>query len=301
MSVFIRQNATHCHFGADSWVILSPIEQRIKAKIEAVGIPLKDWDISINYGIKTGFNDAFIITGAKKDELIAADPKSAEIIRPILRGRNIKRYGYDFADEWLINTHNGVKEKGIKPINIDDYPAIKKHLDGFWDKLESRADQGDTPYNLRNCAYMEDFYKQKIVYPDIMRMPQNEDALDAYPYFYYDTENFFAEATNFLMTGENIDLIFLFLSSDIGFYVFTKFYAGPQFDETGFRYKKAYLNELFVPQFDKKMAEQLRAMMPDVKDNMGTIEKLIGDFIGLSEEETIQIRKYKKKLLSVAR
>ncbi|MGP6603868.1 Eco57I restriction-modification methylase domain-containing protein, partial [Ornithobacterium rhinotracheale] len=146
-------------------MILSPIEQQIKSKIEKIGIPLKDWDIQINYGIKTGYNDAFIISGSKKDEILAnckteeERKKSAEIIRPILRGRDIKRYGYDFADLWLINTHNGIKEKGIKPINIDDYPAIKKHLDQYWTRLEKRADQGVTPYNLRNCAYMEDFYK----------------------------------------------------------------------------------------------------------------------------------------------
>lgn len=115
----------------------------------------------------TGYNEAFIIDGKKKEELIAEDPKSAEIIRPILRGRDIKRYGYAFADLWLINTHNGVKEKGIKPIDIEDYPAVKKHLDSFYPQLEKRADKGDTPYNLRNCAYIEDFYKQKIVWGNL--------------------------------------------------------------------------------------------------------------------------------------
>ena len=95
----------------DSWVILSPIEQSIKQKIESVGTPLKDWHISINYGIKTGFNDAFIISGAKRDEIMAncktdeERHKTAELIRPILRGRDIKRYEYNFADLYLINTH----------------------------------------------------------------------------------------------------------------------------------------------------------------------------------------------------
>ena len=145
-------------------MILSPIEQRIKAKIEAVGTQLKDWDINIYRGILTGYNEAFIIDGKKKDELIAEDEKSAEIIRPILRGRDIKRYGYDFADLWLINTHNGVKEKGIKSIKIDDYPAIKNHLDKFYSELEKRQDKGETPYNLRNCAYIEDLDRQKIVW-----------------------------------------------------------------------------------------------------------------------------------------
>ncbi len=83
---------------ADSWIILSPIEQRILEKIKAVGTPLKDWNIQINYGIKTGFNEAFIIDGRIKDQLIAKDPKSAEIIKPVLRGRDIKRYKAQFAD-----------------------------------------------------------------------------------------------------------------------------------------------------------------------------------------------------------
>ncbi|MCI7131536.1 MAG: hypothetical protein MSA09_13520, partial [Lachnospiraceae bacterium] len=96
----------------------------IKHKIEAIGTHLKDWDISINYGIKTGYNDAFIISGAVKDELIAADPKSAELIRPILRGRDIKRYCFTDNDLWIINTHNGIKNRDIPPIDVNDYPAI---------------------------------------------------------------------------------------------------------------------------------------------------------------------------------
>ena len=73
---------------------------------------------------------------------------------PILRGRDIKRYIYDWADVWLINTHNGIKGR-LERIHIEDYPAVKAHLDQFWDKIKDRADQGDTPYNLRNCAYLD--------------------------------------------------------------------------------------------------------------------------------------------------
>ena len=97
LSVFVEQNSIVCSFNdTNNWVILSEIEQSIKNKIEKYGIPLKDWNVSINRGILTGYNEAFIINDAKRKELIAADPKSAEIIRPILRGRDIKRYGYEF-------------------------------------------------------------------------------------------------------------------------------------------------------------------------------------------------------------
>ncbi|HNQ43371.1 MAG TPA: Eco57I restriction-modification methylase domain-containing protein, partial [Candidatus Cloacimonadota bacterium] len=152
---------------SESWIISDDAAQRLKAKIERIGTPLKDWDISINYGIKTGFNDAFIISGAKKAELIAVDPRSAEIIKPILRGRDIKRYKAEFADQWLIATHNGYIDsegKKIPRVNIDNYPAVKKHLDLYWEKIEKRADQGATPYNLRNCAYMGEFEKEKVVW-----------------------------------------------------------------------------------------------------------------------------------------
>ena len=126
MSDFVQQNSFICSFNSsDNWTILSPIEQSIKSKIDAVGIPLKNWDIKINRGILTGFNDAFIINSQKRAELIDLDPKSAEIIRPILRGRDIKRYGYKYADLWLISTFPS------KNYNIDDYPAIKNYLLSF--------------------------------------------------------------------------------------------------------------------------------------------------------------------------
>lgn len=110
---------------SESWIILSPIELSIRTKIESIGLPLKNWPISINRGILTGFNEAFIISSDKKDELIAADPKSAELIRPILRGRDIKRYEYHFAELWIIATFPS------KKYNIDDYPAVKNYLLSF--------------------------------------------------------------------------------------------------------------------------------------------------------------------------
>ncbi len=113
LSDFVQQQSVECRFESfDSWVILSPIEQSIKRKIESVGTPLKDWDIQINYGIKTGFNDAFIISTEKRNEILdncsseEERTKTAELIRPILRGRDIKRYGYDWANLWLIATFN---------------------------------------------------------------------------------------------------------------------------------------------------------------------------------------------------
>jgi hypothetical protein len=235
--------------------------------------------------------------------LIKEDPKSVEIIRPILRGRDIKRYGYDFGDLWLINTHNGIKEKGVKPVNINEYPAIKKHLDKFWDKIEPRADQGDTPYNLRNCAYTDDFNRQKIIYPDIMRMPRQIEELKNYPYFYYDTQSFYIEATNFMMTGTDIDIICCFLASNLGFYVFSKYYTGPQFDETGFRYKKVYLLDLVLPKLNNENIKKMRALIKKLDEHnlleiaSSEIDKLWYEIIGLNDKEIYTIEHYKANLI----
>lgn len=153
----------------DSWTILSDNENYIKLKIEKIGKPLKDWNIQINYGIKTGFNEAFIIDTATKERLCKEDLKSAEILKPILRGKDIKKYKANWAGLWLIAAHNGYKEKDkqIPKIVIENYPAVKKHLDQYLPQLIKRSDKGSTPYNLRNCAYMGEFEKEKIVYNDI--------------------------------------------------------------------------------------------------------------------------------------
>ena len=169
-----------------SWVILSPIEQRIKEKIEKVGVPLKDWeDIRINYGIKTGCNEAFIIDKAKKDELIRQSPNSVEIIRPILRGKDIKKYGYNFADKYLIATFPS------KKYNIEDYPAVRDYLLNFgksdteyltqygndcWGKnrLAQSGNKGSRKkthnkwFELQDSiAYWDDFNKQKIIWGNL--------------------------------------------------------------------------------------------------------------------------------------
>ena len=259
-------------------MILSDIEQRIKAKIEAIGTPLKDWDIQINYGIKTGFNDAFIIDGKKRAELIAQDPKSEEIIRPILRGRDIRRYGYEFADLYLINTHNGVKEKGIKRIDIDDYPAVKTHLDSFYQQLEKRQDKGDTPYNLRNCAYIEDFSKQKIIWKII----GNELA------FCIENGNFMINNACYLLTGNHLEYIVAFLNSK----PIKWFSLQTNMNKTGVGDMQvgAQNISLFPIPIPKAQYEQEIINLLKISDYQ-KVEKLINEIYQLSEEEIIFIEK----------
>ena len=273
LSDYIKQNGVEgCRFDSSvSWVILSEIEQRIKTKIEAVGTPLRDWDIQINYGIKTGFNEAFIINGEKRKELIAQDPKSAEIIRPILRGRDIKRYSYEFADLYLINTHNGVKEKGIKRINIEDYPAVKAHLDLFYPQLEKRADQGDTPYNLRNCAYIEDFSKQKIVYSNMCSEPS----------FYLDENGFLTNQKCFILTGEYLKFLIAFFNSTLFKYTFWDNF--PVLGAKGRELSKIFMIEIPVIKPPKEIEIKISNLLDS--QNYENIDKLIYELYNLTDEE----------------
>ena len=141
MSDYIKQHAINLDYHTgESWIILNEIEQSIKKKIEAAGTPLKDWNISINYGIKTGLNEAFIISKEKRDELVEADPKSAEIIRPILRGRDIKKNSYEFANIYVITAY-----KGINKIIKNEYPAIYLHLKKYEKKLRQRGQVDGKP------------------------------------------------------------------------------------------------------------------------------------------------------------
>lgn len=143
----MQNSSTMAFSGSDSWTILSSIEQSIKRKIETIGTPLKEWDISINYGIKTGLNEAFIISSEKKDELIASDPKSAEIIRPILRGRDIKRYGYTFANLYVI-----VAQYGSYEYLETKYPAIYRHLFQYKEALQKRGQCRYTSSGKKNTG-----------------------------------------------------------------------------------------------------------------------------------------------------
>lgn len=187
-------------FGESEWIIQPKVHFEILKKMQK-GTTLKEMPISINYGIKTGYNDAFFIDGATRERLIAEDPKSAELIKPLLRGRDLHAWIPEWNELYLVNPHNGIKEKKVAPINIDNYPILKQHLDKFYDKLSKRIDKGITPYNLRNCDYIEEFSKPKIMYPNMTSL---------FP-FIYDEKGFFGNDKTFIITAndDSVNLKFI--------------------------------------------------------------------------------------------
>ena len=228
---FVISNNEVCSFSSnDNWVLLSQNEINIKKKIEAIGKPLSSWKIEVYRGILTGCNDAFVIDGNTKERLIKEDSRSADLIHPVLRGRDIGRLECNFNDLWLINTHNGIKDR-IPRININDYPAIKKHLDSFYDKLSKRADKGDTPYNLRNCAYLEAFSKEKIIFQEMVQSPA----------FYIDADmHYLCLDTGRIIVGEKLEYLCALLNSKLFFYSVKTFYGGGGLGKSGVRMKHTF-------------------------------------------------------------
>ncbi len=161
---------------------------------------------SIYRGLVTGLNKAFIIGNETKEALIREDPRSAEILKPLVRGRDVHAYRVNWAGLWLIDTHNGY---GSTPaVNVEAYPAVRRHLGGFLPALARRQDKGDTPYNLRSCAYHEEFEKPKILWPEI-----SDEAA-----FALCRQEMFCNNKVYLLTApspDDLDYLFSVLSSDV--------------------------------------------------------------------------------------
>ncbi|PWE21853.1 Eco57I restriction-modification methylase domain-containing protein [Aliarcobacter skirrowii] len=188
-----------------SFSFSNPKELAIKQKIEKIGILLKDWDINIYRGILTGFNEAFIIDEATKNELIKKEPKSAEIIKPLLKGRDIKKYNYEFNNLFLISTFPALK------LDINEYPAIKEYLETFGKRLEQTGEKGSRKKTANkwfeiqdNIAYYKEFEKNKIIYPEIASNPNA---------FEYDKNGYYLDKTAFLIEGNNLKYIISILNS----------------------------------------------------------------------------------------
>ena len=226
LSDYVQTHAVSSSFSSsDSWSILSEIERSIKEKIEAVGTPLKDWDIQINYGIKTGFNDAFIIDSVKRNEILSAcqteeeRQRTAEIIRPILRGRDIKRYGYEFDDQYIIATFPS------RQYNIDDYPALKEFLLSFGierleqtgkeyiiddEKVKARKKTNNKWFETQDSiSYWDEFSRPKIIWKRVGSIIR----------FSYDEKGLFGLDSTCFATGNHIQYLCCVLNSSMGHYL----------------------------------------------------------------------------------
>ncbi|MGL2435971.1 DUF7149 domain-containing protein [Helicobacter pylori] len=306
----MRQNA----LSTESFIFANTSLLDLRDKMESVGTPLKDWDIQINYGIKTGANEAFIITTEKREEILNACKTQEErkrteaLIKPILRGKDIKRYSYEWAHLWVIfipwhfpNTNNPKNmEENEQDFSIH-YPIIYAHLLSHKDKLLKRnKDETGKRYEwycLQRWAanYYQDFEKEKIVYGEIVQEPR----------FYLDNGEcglgyFYAEATSFILTGEHLHYLLGMLHSKLITFAFKTFYAGGGLGESGYRYKKAFIERLPIPKItpqNQELADKITALVEqilqakakDPKANTQRLEKeidaLVYQLYNLTDEE----------------
>ncbi|GAA9714146.1 class I SAM-dependent DNA methyltransferase [Helicobacter pylori] len=307
-SLLMRQNA----LSTESFIFANTTLLDLRDKMENIGTPLKDWGIQIYRGILTGCNEAFIIPTEKRDAILNACKTQEErerterLIKPILRGKDIKRYSYEWADLWVINTHNGytsaLKSK-IPPIDIEKYPATKMHLDSHYDIIAARCDQGDTPYHLRNCAYLEDFEKEKIVYPCIMAKE---------PCFVYEEKGFYAPAPANIITGDKIEIKYItaLLNSKCIYFAMREFYMGGGIEG---ELKTNNLEKIPIPKItpqNQELARKitdgaqaiLQAKEKDPKANTQKLEKeidaLVYQLYNLTDEE-IKIIEERQEIKSV--
>ncbi|WP_425333751.1 Eco57I restriction-modification methylase domain-containing protein [Helicobacter pylori] len=309
-SLSMRQNA----LSTESFIFANTTLLDLRDKMESVGTPLKDWDIQIYRGILTGANEAFIIPTEKREEILNACKTQEErkhtetLIKPILRGKDIKRYSYEWAGEWVIfipwhfpNTNNPKNmEENEQDFSIH-YPIIYSHLLSHKDKLLKRnKDETGKRYEwycLQRWAanYCQDFEKEKIVYGEIVQEPR----------FYLDNGEcelgyFYAEATSFILTGEHLCYLLGMLHSKLITFAFKTFYAGGGLGESGYRYKKAFIERLPIPKItpqNQKLAHKitdctkaiLEAKEKDPKANTQELEKeidaLVYQLYNLTDEE----------------
>ena len=275
--------------GDTPWSIMSLTERSILDKMRTKGTPLKDWDVKINFGIKTGYNKAFIIDDATRSELIASDPNSADIIKPVLRGRDIQRYEARWAGLWLIDTHNGYGN--VPAVDIDNYQAIKNHLDGFYPQLERRQDKGKTPYNLRNCAYHQQFAEAKLFWMEMTAMGR---------FSYSETETY-CNSKGYFLTGESLKYLCAVLNSSLVAWLMGNTAATTGMGVT--EWIKVSVERIPIPQITPAEQHPFVCLVDEIltaksaDPNVDTsllewnIDRLVYDLYGLREEEDTAVER----------
>ncbi len=264
--------------GADGWRLESPAVLRLLDKLRGAGTPLGDYVNGRFYrGIVTGLNEAFIIDRETRDRLISEDESSTELIKPFLRGRDVKRWRIDSQNLYLIFTRQGTK--------IESYSAIERYLFQFKDLLEKRLNvvrDGDKWFQIPYAiSYYQDFEKPKIIVPAIT---QNIE-------YYLDYEGYYTNDKASIFTGNNIEYLLGVLNTKISWWFIQK--IAPTKQGGFYEFKPAYVTQIPIPTAigsDRIAIEYLVQKCLDAKgQSVGEWEAEIDDRVahlyGLTSEE----------------
>lgn len=244
----------------NSFIFNSPEVLELRKKILNQGIPIKELDIQINYGIKTGYNKAFIIDEETKNELIEKDSKNKEIIKPLLKGKDINKWQILYKKLYLIHSYDGLDIK-------EEYPSIYEFLSTFEERLKKRSDQGREWYNLRACTYDNLFEKEKIIYGEMS--PE--------PHFTYDNGKYYLANTAYLISSEKINLKYLLglLNSKLLFWMFK--HISYSLGKSSLRFIKTFVEQLPIIVENDKIEEVVdvvdKILFYSNKDNLDDLNK----------------------------
>jgi hypothetical protein len=253
---FINQNSIILNKpNAEAWFIGNDAEYKLKQKIEKLGKPLRNWNIRIQRGLLTGLNEAFIIDTATKEALCKEDSKSIEIIRPLLKGKNISKYSYTWTDNWLINTGFDLDIPKL-------FPAVYNHLLKFQAKAVIRDDQGANWWNLRACSYYDDFDKEKIIWSDIAKEPS----------FVLLNKNLYFNNTVYMILGDQIKYLTAILNSRFNKWYFPLIASG--LGDKSCRYFKVFVEAIPIPSINKVNQSTIK-----------NIETLVDKILSRTEKE----------------
>jgi hypothetical protein len=211
LTQYVSQNSfpvVWSRFSEKAWSLEPPAVEELMQKIKQIGIPLKDFaGVKPLYGIKTGFNEAFLIDNDTKQKLVQSDPKCAEIIKPYLRGSDIKRWHPEWAELWIILIKSSANyewvwssektEEEAEKVLAQTYPSLYKHLKSYESNLRNRQDQGRFWWELRACVYYDIFEKPKIITQD----------LATHSWFSYSDSNFYPVNTCYIWSVSDLYLL----------------------------------------------------------------------------------------------
>ncbi len=289
--------------GDAPWSVMSHAEHSVLDKMRTKGTPLKDWDVNISRGVTTGYNKAFIIDDVTRDQLIDADPKSAEVIKPVLRGRDIQRFRANWANHWIIVARFGSYQALPK-----EYPAIYEHLLQHEKKLKargqcrysrSRAAHQNRDYpgqhhwleldNNPKDAYLEQFAKEKLIWMDLTERGR----------FSYDNAGTFSLNTTFLLTGESVKYLCAVLNSSLATWFMRNTALNSGMGVTrwiGYTVERIPIPKLsaarqrpFVRLVDRILEAKATDPDADTSELEAEIDRLVYDLYGLTEEETAAV------------
>ena len=281
--------------GESAWSVMSLTEQNILDKMKSIGILLKDWDIKIQVGFFTGLNSAFFIDSDVREELIATDPKSADLIEPVLRGRDIRRFRAEWAGVWLLYVHRSVGEH--------DYPAIRQHLIAHKDALLKRRgganpQTGEVAYewwqlqvDYYNSGAYQEHTKEKLVWIELV-----EDGR-----FAYDDRGLYGDASTYVMTGPSLKYLCAVLNSTLICWILR--HIAPTSGMGTLRWKKGYVERIPIPKIstakqrpfvrlvDRILEAKAADTDADTSELEREIDRLVYALYGLTEEETTAVER----------